>query len=129
MQMITILNNFVNSVVSLGSSFAPGIVAHMKMDTLPRLQTSDTWAFLRGAAHAAVHLLRLAATLAFAIPGTTLLAWLLPASGLWAHTSPAALGVDATAFVGGLGFVWLARATARRIEHGPKDSVWSARVF
>jgi uncharacterized iron-regulated membrane protein len=85
------------------------------------------WAFLRGAARAATHLLRLAAAFAFAIPATTLIAWLVPSSGLWAHTSAAALGVDATAFVSSLGFVWLARATARRAAYGPRDSVWSAR--
>jgi uncharacterized iron-regulated membrane protein len=84
------------------------------------------WAFLRGAARAAVHLLWLAATFTFAIPATTLMAWLAPSFGLWAHTSAVALGVDATAFVSGLGFVWLARATARRVACGPRDSVWSA---
>ncbi|MDR1646442.1 MAG: hypothetical protein LBR88_00140, partial [Zoogloeaceae bacterium] len=61
-----------------------------------------------------------------AIPLTTLSAWLLPSLGLWAHGSAAALGVDATALVGGIGFVWLARAAARRARHGPRDSVWSA---
>lgn len=86
------------------------------------------WAFLRGAARAAVDLLRAAAALTFAIPATTLLAWLLPSLGMWAHTSAAALGVDATAFAGGLCFAWMARATARRVKHGPADSVWSARA-
>lgn len=86
------------------------------------------WAFLRGAARASVDLLRTAAIFTFAIPATTLLAWLLPSLGLWAHTSTAALSVDATAFAGGLCFAWMARATARRAKHGPADSVWSARV-
>jgi hypothetical protein len=82
------------------------------------------WAFLRGAARAAVHLLWLAAAFAFAIPLTTLSAWLLPS--LWAHGGAVALGVDATAFIGGIGFAWLARVAARRARHGPRDSVWSA---
>lgn len=85
------------------------------------------WAFRVGAARSAVHLLWLAAAFTFAIPATSLLAWLLPSLGLWAHGSAAALGVDATALAGGLCFVWLARATARRVAHGPRDSVWSAQ--
>ncbi len=76
-------------------------------------------------ARAAVHLLRLAAAFTFAIPATSLLAWLLPSLGMWAHGSTAALGVDATALVGGLGYVWLAQATARRVADGQRDSVWS----
>ncbi|THF65107.1 PepSY-associated TM helix domain-containing protein [Pseudothauera rhizosphaerae] len=82
------------------------------------------WAFLRGAARAAVHLLWLAAACTLAIPATSLLGWLVPGLGLWAHAS--ALGVDLTALAGALGFIWLARATARRVQDGPADSVWSA---
>lgn len=85
------------------------------------------WAFLKGGARASVHLLWLAAVLALSIPLTTLLAWLLPSLGLWGHTSLATLGVDITALVGALGFAWMARATARRVQSGPVDSVWSAR--
>jgi hypothetical protein len=85
------------------------------------------WAFWRGAAHAAVHLLWLAAAFTLAIPATSLLGWCLPASGLWVHASMAALGVDVTALAGSLGFAWLARATAQRVAHGPADSIWSAR--
>lgn len=85
------------------------------------------WAFRVGAARSAVHLLWLAAALTFAIPATSLLAWLLPSLGMWAHGSAATLGVDATALAGGLGFVWMARATRQRVLNGPADSVWSAR--
>lgn len=85
------------------------------------------WAFLRGAARASVHLLAAAALFTFLIPLTTLLARLFPGLGLWAHDSPASLGVDLTALAGGLCFAWMARATARRVRHGPADSVWSAR--
>ncbi|UCV27768.1 PepSY-associated TM helix domain-containing protein [Ferribacterium limneticum] len=85
------------------------------------------WAFQRGAARSAVHLLWLAAAFTFAIPATSLLAWLLPSLGMWTHGSAAALGVDATALAGGLSFVWLARATMRRVMHGPADSIWSIR--
>jgi uncharacterized iron-regulated membrane protein len=83
------------------------------------------WAFLRGAAHAAVHLLWLAAALAFALPLTTLLAWPLSSPGLWIHGGAPTLSVDATALMGGIGFAWLARVAARRARHGPQDSVWS----
>lgn len=85
------------------------------------------WAFRRGAARSAIHLLWLAAAFTFAIPASSLLAWLLPSLGMWTHGSAAALGVDATALAGGLGFVWLALATTRRIMHGPGDSVWSVQ--
>lgn len=85
------------------------------------------WSFLRGGAAAAVHLLWLAAVLAFAIPAASLLGALIPASGLWAHTSAATLGVDATALAMGLGFAWMAAATGRRLARGEADSAW-ARV-
>jgi uncharacterized iron-regulated membrane protein len=83
------------------------------------------WAFVQGGARAGVHLLRAAAVLTLAIPLTTLLGWLMPAAGVWAHTSPAALGVDLTAFAAALGLAWMARAAARRGREGGKDSVWS----
>jgi uncharacterized iron-regulated membrane protein len=84
------------------------------------------WAFARGNAKAAVDLLSLASFLTLSIPLTTLLAWVFPGLGLWANGGVAALGVDATAFGGGLCFAWMARATARRVRLGPTDSVWSA---
>lgn len=88
---------------------------------------SIAWAFAVGGARASVHLLWLAAASTLAIPLTTLSAYLLPSLGLWVNTSGAALGVDATALVGSLGFMWMARATQRRVWSGPRDSVWSAR--
>lgn len=89
---------------------------------------SIAWAFARGGARAAVHLLYAAAAVTLAIPLTSLLAWVFPALGMWAHTSPATLGVDATALVGALCFARMARATARRVRDGATDSVWSARA-
>jgi uncharacterized iron-regulated membrane protein len=86
------------------------------------------WAFLRGAGPAAIHLLWSAAALTLAIPVTTALAWCFPSLGLWAHSSPAALSVDATAFAGAVCFAWMARATAQRVAHGAADSVWSSRA-
>ncbi len=87
------------------------------------------WSFLRGGAAAGVHLLRLAAALTLAIPVTSLLGALFPASGLWAHTSPATLGVDATALAVGLGFAWMAAATRRRLARGDADSAWAPRTL
>jgi len=83
------------------------------------------WAFLRGGARSAAPMLWLAAALTLAIPVTSLAAALFPALGLWAHSSGAGLGVDLTAFVGALCLAWQARATARRVADGPRDSVWS----
>lgn len=84
-------------------------------------------AFAAGVARAAVSLLWLAAAATCAIPLTTLLGWLLPCLGPWAHASGASLGVDLTALAGALGLAWMARATARRVKLGPADSVWSAQ--
>ena len=83
------------------------------------------WSFWQGGARAAVHLLWAASGLTLAIPLTSALAWLLPGLGPWVHGSPAALGVDATALVGGLLLAWMARLTQRRVRQGPTDSVWS----
>lgn len=86
---------------------------------------SLAWAFLRGGARAGTHLLWLAAVLTFAIPLTSLLGGLFPATGAWAHTSAAALAVDATAFAAAAGFAWMAKAASRRIRQGALDSVWA----
>jgi hypothetical protein len=83
------------------------------------------WAFLRGGARAGVHLLWLAAALTLAIPATSLVGGLFPGTGLWAHTSAAALAVDATALAAALGFAWMAKAASRRIGQGAQDSVWA----
>ena len=88
---------------------------------------SLAWAFLRGGAAAGVHLLWVAAALTLAIPATSLVGGLFPASGLWAHTSAAALAVDATALAAGLGFAWMAKASACRIGRGDADSAWAPR--
>ncbi len=83
------------------------------------------WAFWRGAARAAAPLLWLAVACTLAIPASSMLGWLLPGSGAWADG--AVLGVDVTAFAGAMGLAWMARATARRVRSGPKDSVWSVQ--
>ncbi|MFZ4526933.1 MAG: PepSY-associated TM helix domain-containing protein [Undibacterium curvum] len=84
------------------------------------------WAFWRGAARAAVDLLAVCSIAALAIPLTSLLAWLLPGSGVWMHLSLASLSVDLVGFVAALMFAWACWLTARRVRHGPKDSVWAA---
>jgi len=87
---------------------------------------SIAWAAWRGAARAAPELLGLAALATLSIPLSSALALAWPASGLWVNTSPAALGVDATALLGSLALAWMARASARRALHGPEASVWRA---
>lgn len=84
------------------------------------------WSLVRGAATAAVHLLRLATALTLMIPLTTLIGWLLPGLGIWAHGSMATLGVDATALAGAAAFAWMAHTTRYRVYRGSTDSVWSA---
>ncbi|MFF7057942.1 PepSY-associated TM helix domain-containing protein [Achromobacter spanius] len=85
------------------------------------------WSFLRGGAKAGLDLLWLAAALTLAIPLTSLLGGLLPRTGLWMHTSPAALAVDATALAAAAAFAWMARATKRRLALGAADSVWAPK--
>lgn len=87
--------------------------------------SSVAWAFARGAARSAVPLLWLCAAATMAIPLTTLTALLVPVLGMWAHGSAATIGVDVVAFIGALGFAWMAVATRRRIRNGPADSIWS----
>jgi uncharacterized iron-regulated membrane protein len=83
------------------------------------------WAFGRGAAKAGSELLVACAVAALAIPVTSLTAAMVPALGMWTHTSPATLGVDATALVLAGLFAWCARLAARRAAKGPADSVWA----
>jgi uncharacterized iron-regulated membrane protein len=87
---------------------------------------SVLWSFLRGAAAASVELLWLAALATAALPLMTLASWMFPALGMRPSASMAALGVDFVALCSALCFVWMARATARRVEYGPPDSVWAA---
>jgi uncharacterized iron-regulated membrane protein len=83
------------------------------------------WAFWRGAARAGIHLLWTASAATVSIPMTTLIAWLVPATGLWVHSSLAALSVDLVAFIGAFCFALMAQAAARRVARGTVDSVWS----
>ena len=87
-----------------------------------------TWAFARGAARASVELLWAVTIATAAIPATTLLAAVAPATGLWAHGSIAAVGVDLVAAAGAGCFALMALATRRRVRHGRTDSVWSAAL-
>lgn len=123
-------------VAGLSATIAAAKWLHGHVDDLNRWHevvyyavffASIVWAFARGAARSAVHLLWVCAAATLAIPLTTLAALLFPGLGMWAHGSAAAIGVDVTAFISALCFTWMARATARRVKHGPVDSVWSAR--
>ncbi|SMH47202.1 PepSY-associated TM helix domain-containing protein [Azospirillum agricola] len=87
---------------------------------------SCAWAFARGAARAGSELLWMAAATTAAIPLTSLLALAVPGLGLWASTE--LIAVDLVALAGAAGFAGLARATGRRVQQGPRDSVWSGIV-
>lgn len=86
---------------------------------------SIAWAFARGAARGAVELLWACVAATAAIPLTSLIAWLLPASGLWVNTSPSSMGVDVGALAGAACLAGMALATMRRQRHGQPDSVWA----
>ncbi|WP_400771089.1 PepSY-associated TM helix domain-containing protein [Methylosinus sporium] len=85
------------------------------------------FAFLRGAARAGVELAYVAAIAALSLPITSAVAVAAPWLGPWAPADPTSAGVDIVALGAALCFASLARATARRAELGPTDSVWSAR--
>lgn len=84
------------------------------------------WTLLRGAPRAAVGLLWLAAGATLLIPLSSAAGWCLPALGWWAHADSAALGVDLLGLTGAFCFAGMAHATAHRVKHGPRDSVWAA---
>ncbi|MDD0814775.1 PepSY-associated TM helix domain-containing protein [Curvibacter sp. HBC28] len=86
------------------------------------------WAFWQGGARASVHLLWAATCLTLALPATRILAWLAPEWAPAVNDSVAAMGVDATALGGALVLAWMARVTQRRVQQGPRDSVWSATL-
>lgn len=86
---------------------------------------SCAYAFWRGAPKAAVELLWLCAVSTALIPATTLLAALVPSTGLWVRFDQ--LGVELVALAGAAGFAWMAVATSRRTRLGAEDSVWSDR--
>ncbi len=82
-------------------------------------------AFLWGAARSVVALLWTACAFTLLIPLTSLIGWMAPATGWWAHASLATLGVDLTATAGALCLAWMARTTERRVRGAAEDSVWS----
>ena len=83
------------------------------------------WAFLRGAAVAAVDLLWLCAATTLAIPLTGALAWLMLGLPVWLHLAPGLLLVEATALVFGIAFAYMARRTARHLSQNAADTLWS----
>lgn len=117
------------SLSIVGTKWAYGLVGDANAWLLPVYYTTFfgciAWAFLRGAAKAVVHLLRLAMIATLAIPLTSCLAAVAPGLNMWVHTSLSSLGVDITACVGAAALGWMANATARRVLQGVPDSVWS----
>ncbi|MFC0350342.1 PepSY-associated TM helix domain-containing protein [Undibacterium danionis] len=72
------------------------------------------WSFWRGAASASVHLLWLNSILCFAIPLSSVL-----------QGKSMNLIIDLVAFAASLLFAYAAFKTAKRVQHGTKDSVWA----
>lgn len=87
------------------------------------------YALWQGAAKSSVHLLQLCAVAALLIPLTSLMAYFIPALGLWAHVSLATLSVDVVALLFAVFFWRLAMRTASRVYQGGVDSVWSAKTI
>lgn len=83
------------------------------------------WAFMRGAARAAVDLLRLAAAATLAIPLSGMLALLWPGLPVWLHRAPQLLLIDAAALVFGLIFAWMAQRAARHFRANGQDTIWT----
>lgn len=86
------------------------------------LVLSVGWALVRGAARATVPLLWAAALATGLIPLLALVEVLMPQ----ANGDPGGLVLEAVALVGAILLLWMARASARRLRNGPRDSVWSA---
>lgn len=80
------------------------------------------WAFRRGAAQAAVDLLRLAAVCTLLIPFASLLS-LLPAGLGWNHFDSSSW-VDVIAAAGAVVLFIFAGKTSARIRRAPEDSLW-----
>lgn len=83
------------------------------------------YSFWRGAARAAIHLLRLGALACIAIPVTSILATFTPSLGIWAPHTLATLMVDLMALIFAFGFLYSARLTRQRALTGPADSIWA----
>lgn len=80
------------------------------------------WAFARGAARAGWELLAFAGAMTLLIPTTSLLAAAgFPGTG-WSYRHT--ILVDLTALAGAAALFWMARIAYRRVESGPRDSVW-----
>lgn len=85
---------------------------------------SVAWAFVRGAARAAVELLWACSLTTLAIPFTGLIALMVPAAPVWLHTSSDLLLVETTAFCAAVSFAYMAIQTRRRLASAAADSVW-----
>ncbi|MBO1272204.1 PepSY domain-containing protein [Shewanella sp. 4t3-1-2LB] len=83
------------------------------------------YSFWRGAARAAIHLLRIGALACIAMPLTSVLATYAPSLGIWAPHTLTTLMVDLVALLFAFGFLYSARLTQQRTVNGPADSIWA----
>lgn len=83
------------------------------------------WSLFRGQGKSLTELLYLTTFTYLCIPFTSLLGYLFPVLGLWTHTTPTALAVDATALMLSLVFLYVARITHKKtMQVEMQDSVW-----
>ncbi|MDF0533404.1 PepSY-associated TM helix domain-containing protein [Shewanella sp. A32] len=83
------------------------------------------YSFWRGAARAAIHLLRLTALACVAMPLTAIAATCFPTLGIWAPQTLSNLMVELVALLFAFGCSYSARLTCQRAYHGPADSIWA----
>ncbi|KPH65426.1 PepSY-associated TM helix domain-containing protein [Pseudoalteromonas neustonica] len=83
------------------------------------------YSFYKGAAKAAITLLKVCMFSCFAITATSLVAMLLPQLGLYVVINFTSIGVDIVALLAGFAFMYFYKITKHRALYGPKDSVWA----
>ncbi len=87
--------------------------------------TALAYSFIRGAALAAITLLKLIALFCLLIPVTSLLAMIVPNLGIWAPYSFSGLMIEIIALLCSLLFFYFAMKVKKRAYHGEPNSIWS----
>ncbi|MCE9679323.1 PepSY domain-containing protein [Shewanella sp. AS1] len=83
------------------------------------------YSFARGAAIAAIGLLKLTAVSCLLIPATSILALLLPNIGIWAPHSFSGLLIEIFALFSAILFFYFAAKVKHRAYHGEPNSIWA----
>ena len=88
--------------------------------------TALAYSFIKGAALAAISLLRLLALCCLLIPITSVIALLLPQLAIWTATDLASITIEAIALLFALLFYIAAKKAQHRAYFGEPDSIWAA---